>query len=165
MLKQDHRTVEKLFGQFQKAKSSKQKHELCMEVCRELTIHAGIEEKSFYPQVKTKSNLRELVLESFEEHRQVKTLVAELQTMKSNDELMQAKMKVLEDDIQHHVQEEERQMFPKLTKALGKDLLMSMGEQLRQDKMAMMGRMGRGEGMPMPQRIMEDVREQVDSRR
>ena len=81
--------------------------------------------------------------------------------MKAADELMKAKMKVLKDDMKHHVEEEETQMFPKLTRGLGKERLMDIGERLRQDKMSMMGKMGRGEGMPMPQPVMEEVRETV----
>lgn len=159
LLKQDHRTVEKMFSQFKKAKGETEQAEMCQQICRELTLHAQIEEKSFYPEVKAK--MKEMVLESLEEHKQVKTLVGELEGMKAGDELMQPKMKVLKEDVKHHVDEEEKQMFPKLTRGLGKERLMDIGERLRQDKMAMMGKMGRGEGIPMAQRVMEEVRETV----
>jgi len=161
LLKHDHREVEKMFGRFEKAKSSDQKQKLCREICMELKVHAGIEEKSFYPELKKKTSLKEIVLESYEEHKQVKTLVMQLEAMAGHDETMQARMKVLKEDVLHHVQEEEKQLFPKVQKAVGKEQLTTMGEQLRQDKMAMMGSMGRGEQMPIQQRVVEEVRDKA----
>lgn len=153
LLKHDHEEVKKLFGQFEKASSEAKQGQLCSEICTELTIHAGIEEESFYPEVRRHEGMLEMVLESLEEHRQVKELIEKLKGMQPGNSRMQADMKVLKDDVEHHVQEEEKTMFPKVKKAIGKDRLEQLGQMLKQRKMALKGQMA-GE-----RRMTEEVRE------
>lgn len=134
LLEHDHRAVEKLFKQFDKAKEGDEQRRLAEQVCRELTVHARIEEEVLYPEARTMQGLEDMVLESLEEHRQVKELVAEIQGMSPGDEAFEPRMKVLREDVEHHVQEEEKELFPKFQKMLGKDRLLDLGQALQQHK-------------------------------
>jgi hemerythrin superfamily protein len=154
LLKHDHDEVKKLFSQFEKAKESAKQLQLCQQVCMELTIHAQIEEQSFYPEVRKLPDLEDMVLESLEEHRQAKELIAKLQGMRAGDDHLEPDMKVLKEDIEHHVQEEEKDMFPKVKKAMGNDRLEQMGKTLKRQKTSM-----KTEMMPAEQRLREEVRE------
>jgi hemerythrin superfamily protein len=153
LLKHDHDEVKKLFGQFEKASSEAKQGQLCSEICTELTIHSEIEEQDFYPEVRRHEGMLEMVLESLEEHRQVKELVEKLKGMQPGNSRMQADMKVLKDDVEHHVQEEEKTMFPKVKKAIGKERLEQLGQILQRRKSALKGQLS-GD-----RRIIEEVRE------
>jgi hemerythrin superfamily protein len=130
LLKSDHRVVESLFKRFEKNKRDSQgKEDICRLIVRELSVHAAIEEEAFYPTIKQRSEkLRDLVLESLEEHRVVKWLLSELESMESGDERLDAKMKVLTEGVRRHVREEERDIFPKVRKALTRQELAHLGE-------------------------------------
>jgi hemerythrin superfamily protein len=134
LLKKDHQKVAVLFKQYESAgeDASSRKEELFRRIKQELDIHARIEEEIFYPAVKQVpvEEARELVAEAAEEHNQVKTLLAELDGMGAEDERFDAKMKVLKEDVEHHVEEEENEMFPKVRKGLGSDRLEDLGRQL-----------------------------------
>jgi len=158
LLKQDHRKVEKLFAEFDKAKGAGPRSKISRQVCVELTVHASIEEKSFYPEVRSAKSLEDIVLESLEEHRQVKQLVGEIESLQPDDERLEAKMKVLEEDVKHHVEEEETEMFPKVQRELGKERLQGIGARLKQDKMSLLGQVGRGEA-PTERRMRQEVEE------
>lgn len=153
LLKHDHDEVKKLFGQFEKASSEAKQGQLCSEICTELTIHAQIEEQDFYPEVRRHEDMVDMVLESLEEHRQVKELVEKLKGMQPGNSRMEPDMKVLKEDVEHHVQEEEEEMFPKVKKAISKERLEQLGQMLKQRKMALKGQMS---GQP---RITEEVKE------
>ncbi len=136
LLKKDHRTVESLFESFEKAKEKDEgtsKAELFASIKEELDVHAQVEEEIFYPafdQAAEKEDDKELVLEAGEEHKQVKTLLAELESLGPDDETFDAKMKVLKDNIEHHVEEEEGEMFPHAQKQLDSDRLEELGQQI-----------------------------------
>ena len=108
LLKADHREVEDLFSQFEKARS--RKLELAREICNALKVHTQIEEEIFYPAVKPKID-EEMVNEAIVEHVAAKDLIAEIEAMDGSEELFEAKMKVLQEQIEHHVEEEEKEMF------------------------------------------------------
>ena len=108
LLKADHREVEDLFSQFEKARS--RKLELAREICNALKVHTQIEEEIFYPAVKPKID-EEMVNEAIVEHAAAKDLIAEIEAMDGSEELFEAKMKVLQEQIEHHVEEEEKEMF------------------------------------------------------
>lgn len=138
LLKSDHRTVEDLFEDYEKARKSERKQTLAAKICEELTIHAELEEKAFYPQVQSAlGEDRDLVAEARVEHASLKWLIAQLQKESPDSELYEAKMTVLREYVDHHVKEEEKQMFPKVRKTdldldeLGQTL-MQMKEQLTQ---------------------------------
>jgi hemerythrin superfamily protein len=159
LLKKDHRTVESLFESFEKAKeqeSETSKAELFASIKEELDAHARVEEEIFYPafdRAAEKEDDKELVLEAGEEHKQVKTLLAELEGLDPDDETFDAKMKVLKDNVEHHVKEEEGEMFPHARKELGDEELEQLGqriaarkEQIQQQPPA--ARPGRSQGSP-----------------
>lgn len=108
LLKADHRKVEKLFGEFEKARGQGRKKSLAEEICKELAIHARIEEDVFYPACK--GHIEEDALkEAFVEHDSAKVLIAEIEAGGPDDEFYDAKVKVLSEMIEHHVKEEEKQ--------------------------------------------------------
>lgn len=127
MLKQQHREVEKLFKQFEAAKSAKQRREVFNEIADALAIHATIEERHFYPSVKQKQT-EDLLLESVEEHLEIKRVIADLLEMEAGDDSFDAKVTVLQEDVQHHVEEEEGELFPKVEKLFAAEDLEAIGE-------------------------------------
>lgn len=136
LLKKDHRTVKSLFESFEKAKETDEetsKAELFASIKEELDAHARVEEEIFYPafdRTSEDADDKELVLEAGEEHKQVKTLLAELEGMDPDDQTFDAKMKVLKDNVEHHVKEEEGEMFPHAQKQLGNDELEALGQRI-----------------------------------
>ena len=144
LLKQDHKTVDALFKQFEALgdRAVKQKEKIVQKVIRELAIHAAVEEMLFYPAIRAAAKLNEsrqaeaaddLVLESLEEHHIVKWTLSELEKMKPEDERYGAKMEVLMESVRHHVEEEEQDLFPKVQKLL-KNQLEDLGERMAQAK-------------------------------
>lgn len=107
LLKADHRKVEDLFEQFEKAKSSSRKHSLAHEICTELKIHTTIEEEIFYPAFRGKIE-DDTLDEAYVEHDGAKILVNDIEAGSPEDEFYDAKVKVLSEEIKHHVREEER---------------------------------------------------------
>jgi len=116
MLRDDPRTVKRLFAEFDKLEESEtpELSRIFEEVKKELTVHAQIEEEIFYPAIEGAENdeAKELVREAHEEHRLVKMLIEELSGMQPDDEQFCAKMKVLKDNVLHHAEEEESEIFP-----------------------------------------------------
>lgn len=107
LLKADHRKVEALFEKFKKAKDAKTKKSLATEICTELSVHATIEEEIFYPACKEAVD-DDLRNEAYVEHDGAKVLIAELVNSDPDNEFYDAKMKVLSEEIKHHVKEEEK---------------------------------------------------------
>jgi len=115
-LKTDHREVEKLFDQFEKAKAADQKRAIVGKICDALTIHAKIEEEIFYPQARDALSRKgdDLLDEAEVEHEGIKRLVAELKNADPNEDLYDARVTVLTEYVKHHVKEEEGDLFPKV---------------------------------------------------
>jgi len=135
LLKDDHKKVEKIFTAME---SKDDRQRLFPELDRELSVHAEIEEKIFYPAAKEAEPTRDLVLESIEEHKQIKMVLADLeQTDKTTDE-WGAALKVLKEDVMHHVGEEEDELFPKVRKILSKEQLEDLGRRMEELKMQLM---------------------------
>lgn len=150
LLKSDHDEVEGLFKQYEKASGTGRKQELARQICRELTVHAQIEEEIFYPACKGKVD-EDLLKEGYVEHDAAKILIAEIETGEPSDEFYDAKMKVLCEEIDHHVQEEERRMDGLFAQARKAGLDMdSLGEQLAARKAELMEQAERGE-LPKPE--------------
>ncbi len=134
LLKQDHDEVEKLFETYNSATGSKRKQELARKICRELTIHAQIEEEIFYPACEGKVD-EDLLKEGYVEHDAAKLLIAEIEAGEPSDEFYDAKMKVLCEEIDHHVKEEEKRMEGLFAQARKAGLDMdSLGQQLAERK-------------------------------
>jgi hemerythrin superfamily protein len=117
LLKADHRTVADLFEQFEKATGDGQKEKLARRICLELTVHATIEEEIFYPACEGKVE-EDLLKESYVEHDAAKLMIAEIEAgAGEGDEYFDAKVKVLMEEIEHHVEEEERRETGLFTQA------------------------------------------------
>jgi len=109
LLKQDHRKVEDLFAQFEKASGDGRKQKLAEEICLELSVHATIEEEIFYPACEGKVE-DDLLKEAYVEHDGAKLLIAEILAGAPSDEFYDSKVAVLQEQIEHHVEEEEKRM-------------------------------------------------------
>ena len=141
LLQQDHETVKELFADFEAAsENDDEKAEIVEEITAALEAHATVEEKIFYPAVKKarSENTKDEVREAYEEHQQIKILLAALSELNPDDESYDAKVKVLRDDVEHHVKEEEGEMFPDARKFLGKEKLQSLGEAMAAMKAELM---------------------------
>src|SRR5215204_2556252 len=116
LLKEDHQKVKKLFSKFENldASGESEKAELFDQIKKELTVHAQIEEEIFYPAVERadEEEADDLVREAHEEHRIVKTLIEELSALSAADAQFDAKMKVLKENVLHHAEEEQDEIFP-----------------------------------------------------
>ena len=135
LLKQDHREAEGLMDQIKTAdKGDRSAKEIFMQLKAALTLHTEIEEQIFYPALRDHEETSDMIPESLEEHREVDQLLAEMTTLNPrNDEFMD-KLTELRDAIEHHVEEEETEMFPKAEKVLGQSRLDEMGRQMQQMK-------------------------------
>jgi hemerythrin superfamily protein len=107
LLKADHRHVEDLFGKFEAAKDADRKRRLAQQICTELTMHTILEEEIFYPACKGEIE-DDLVEEAYVEHDGAKVLIAEIEAGGPDDDFYDAKVKVLSEQIEHHVKEEEK---------------------------------------------------------
>jgi hemerythrin superfamily protein len=133
LLKDDHKTVEKLFKEFEKSgdRAVKAKRKLADQIIEELTTHAYIEETVFYPAArKAAPGTLSHVLESIEEHHVVVWMLSELAGMDPADERFTAKVTVLIENVRHHVKEEEQDFFPEVRKAMGRKALQQLGEEV-----------------------------------
>lgn len=136
MLKKDHRDVEALFKEVQElgdgAHASREK--LFNRIATALELHTKAEEELFYPEVKAAAkrdkDARQEVLEAYEEHDNVKGMIAKLRATDRSDETYQAKLQVLGELVQHHVKEEEKQFFPEAKRLLGEEELVDIGERI-----------------------------------
>jgi len=158
LLKADHRAVEELFEKFEKASDYERKRKLAEEICLELSVHAQIEEEIFYPACEGKVD-EDLLKESYVEHDGAKVLIAEIIHGEPSDEFYDAKVKVLQEEIEHHVEEEERRMeglFAQARKA-GLDID-ALGQQLATRK-AELTEQFKTSGLPEPQlTTMDEVK-------
>jgi len=135
LLKQDHQEVEALFKRFESAgrNALRRKEDLRDAIIEALSRHAGIEETVFYPAVREQVRGTEsTVLESLEEHHVVKLVLREVEDMDPSDERFVAKMTVMMENVRHHVKEEEREMFPKVRRAIPRARLVEIGEALQE---------------------------------
>ena len=135
LLTEDHENVKQMFEQYEalgdRAKASKKK--LATEICTELTKHATAEEEIFYPAVRAAGKDKEdLIDEATVEHASAKDLIAQIMEMDAGEDLFDAKVKVLSELVEHHVKEEEEEMFPKARKA-GLDMA-ALGQQIAERK-------------------------------
>jgi hemerythrin-like domain-containing protein len=141
LLEKDHRTVEKAFKSFENAGTNAEKKKIAEQIINDLRVHTTIEEEIFYPVArrKTDSEGKELVAEAFEEHHVIKMLIQEIEQIGSVNEQYEAKMTVLQESVEHHVEEEEGELFPEAKKKL-KDRLEELGTKMAERKEALMAR-------------------------
>jgi hemerythrin superfamily protein len=135
LLKTDHKNVKELFKKAEASKKPKQQKQLFEQIKAELETHTHIEETVFYPAIAKKEDLKDMVAESLEEHKQVKTLLREMESLASDSEKFEPKLKVLMENVEHHaVEEEEGKMFPKIRKIMNAASLEKLGKALEAAK-------------------------------
>ena len=144
VLKADHRKVEELFAQLEKTseRGASRRTKLVAQIESELKVHMRIEEDIFYPAFReavTKKDDRELYFEALEEHHGADMILKELKALDPSDETFGAKAKFLKEMIEHHVEEEEGQMFPKARKAMGAEMLRDLGDEMTERKRSLKG--------------------------
>ncbi|HWJ58479.1 MAG TPA: hemerythrin domain-containing protein [Sphingomicrobium sp.] len=157
LLKADHRTVEELFEKFEKASGDGRKQALAEEICLELSVHAQIEEEIFYPACEGKVE-EDLLKESYVEHDGAKVLIAEIIKGGPSDEYYDSKVKVLQEEIEHHVEEEEKRLEGLFAQARKAELDMdALGQELAARKMELTEQF-KTTGIPTPKlTTMADV--------
>lgn len=136
LIRADHRRVEQLYQQYQAGTGhTQQRHALIEQICHELEIHAQLEESIFYPALRARlgSTGKDLVAEGIKEHGEMKRLISLLQTHDMTDTKCEQTMGQLMQGVQHHVQEEEREMLPQAEQQLGRDLD-RLGQEMQQKK-------------------------------
>ena len=116
LLKQDHEVVRRLFDEFEQAGADR-KYELAAAICEALTVHAAIEEEIFYPQVHAAIDAEDLMLEAEIEHDTVKQLIERIQDGEVDETQLSAIIKVMNEYVNHHVNEEHRRLFPRVKRA------------------------------------------------
>ena len=153
MLKADHEKVADIFAQFEKATGASKKQALAEQACLELKVHTTIEEEIFYPACRGKIE-DDLLNEAYVEHDGAKTLINEIEASSPDDEFYDAKVKVLSEEIEHHVEEEEKRsegMFAQ-ARAAGLDM-MALADAMRARKATAMEEFQAGK--PASTRVMQ----------
>ncbi len=135
LLKEDHRKVSALFKEIESA-ADHAISDLFAQLKSELDLHANLEETIFYPALENSDQAREITLEAYEEHKVVKDLLAELDAALPPDEQWSAKLTVLKENVEHHVEEEEGELFKKARQALSDEEIEELGDQLDSAKAA-----------------------------
>ncbi len=136
LLKKDHEKVKTILEALKNTteRSIKTREEKLNILKKEFIIHAQFEEKVFYPSVKAEDEIKNLVLEAYEEHYEVKIMLKELDKLALDDERWKARLTVIKENIEHHIKEEENDLFPKIKKLIPAEKLEEMAEQLKKFK-------------------------------
>jgi hemerythrin-like domain-containing protein len=136
LLTTDHTEMKKLMNELDETtdRGIKIRHELFGKLRDKLEIHETIEEEIFYPALKEHPKAKDIVLEGIEEHHVVDGIVAELEDLSVEDETWGAKLTVMKENVEHHMDEEESDMFPKAKKVFDEDELKTLGERMQARK-------------------------------
>jgi hypothetical protein len=140
LLKKDHRVVAELLKEIEATteRAEKTRDELFAKIKKMLDVHSEIEETILYPALKETEETHDITLEAYEEHAVVKTLLAELAAEDKTTEAWLAKLTVMRENIEHHVEEEEKEMFKEMEQALPKELLEDIGQRMAEKKQELM---------------------------
>jgi hemerythrin-like domain-containing protein len=136
LLKKDHAKVKALLSELESTteRGVQTRQRLFAEIKAELTVHETIEEEIFYPELKAHPKAKDIVLEAYEEHNVVDTLMGELSSLSVEDETWGAKAKVMQENIEHHIEEEEGEMFDKAEQVFDKTELEDLGRRMADRK-------------------------------
>lgn len=141
ILSKEHDQVQEMLDQqIEKKKSGRADDHVMKEIQQQLTIHLNVEEKLFYPQLTRSDESREDAFEAYEEHHIARVTLNELMRMSSEDERWLAKLKVLKELIDHHVQEEEKNLFKAAKKVISSDMAKEIGQKYQQEKEKQLGK-------------------------
>src|ERR1044072_7144473 len=139
LLKADHKKVSGLFDELEAA-TGKAKLSVFAQIKTELELHTHIEETIFYPALEKPEETHDLTLEAYEEHKMVKTLLSKLSRGRTANDEWQAQAKVLRENVEHHVEEEENELFDKAAEALSDEEIEALGQQMEAEKARKQGR-------------------------
>src|SRR5690349_5680496 len=143
LLKADHQKVAQLFDQLESA-DGRSKLQVFEQIRTELELHTLIEETYFYPALEKPKQTHDLTLEAYEEHDVVKNLLQELSGSRNPNDEWEAQAKVLRENVEHHVEEEENELFPKAQQVLSEDEVEELGDQMAAEKQRQQGQKARG---------------------
>jgi hemerythrin-like domain-containing protein len=140
LLKDDHDDMKKLLSQADDTteRAVKTRNALLREIAVKLTAHEKIEEEIFYPALKDHPKARDIVLEGYQEHHVVDLIMGELQNLDESDETWGAKFSVMKENIEHHIEEEEGEMFTKARAAFSAEELTELGDRMQEMKEAIL---------------------------
>ena len=140
LLKEDHQKVKKMLAELESTteRGVKTREELFTRVKRELVVHEAIEEEIFYPALKEHPKTKEIALEGYEEHHVVDTVMAEIESVAYDDEKWGAKFTVMKENLEHHIEEEEGEMFKRAKQVFDEDELNQLGESMKARKEELM---------------------------
>jgi hemerythrin superfamily protein len=140
LLKEDHRKVKKMLAELESTteRGVKTREELFTKVKQELVVHEAIEEEIFYPALKEHPKTKEIALEGYEEHHVVDTVMAEIESVAYDDEKWGAKFTVMKENLEHHIEEEEGEMFKRAKQVFDEDELNQLGESMKARKEELM---------------------------
>jgi iron-sulfur cluster repair protein YtfE (RIC family) len=147
VLHQDHENVSTIFKKFEAFKGKPATSQTCerlfKELDTELSLHAQVEEDIVYPVFEEKQETRQIIEESIEEHKEIEGLLSDLREMPPDDESLEewmSQLEELQEKVEHHVQEEEGQLFPKAQKIISKDEAEQLGEKVQTTKNELRGK-------------------------
>jgi iron-sulfur cluster repair protein YtfE (RIC family) len=130
LLKTDHQKVSELFEQLSDADNLQEKQKLFEQIRTELETHTHIEETAFYPVLEEYEELKDQVAEAYEEHQEVKTLLGDISGLTADAENFDDKVSELQENVEHHVDEEENEMFPQIEQLIAQTELQRIGSEL-----------------------------------
>jgi hypothetical protein len=136
LMTEDHEKLKKLLERAEHAQAENNRENLLEKIRAELKPHERMEEEVFYPALKGHKNAEDIVLEGYQEHHVADLLFAELENTPVGSEVWKAKMKVLKEGLEHHIEEEEGEMFKKARAVFDKNELEALGEQMAAVKQA-----------------------------
>lgn len=141
LLEQHHREMEQIFAELEDTteRAVKTRAQLFQKLQTELDIHTQIEETILYPALKKEKETRDITFEGYEEHNVAKRLLEEMAMMDVTSEVWTAKLKVLKESVEHHVEEEEQEMFKDAREALSKEEIEALGTRLAAKKQELSG--------------------------
>jgi hemerythrin superfamily protein len=134
LLTADHRKVEQLMQQALQGGDAMQLKQVCMQIDKELTVHAEIEEKIFYPAIRKQPGMEELIKDAYHEHGEVKMLLNDIAGAEPTSSEGKQSLTKLQKLLQHHIHDEEDKLFPKVQQTLGQDMVMQLGQQMQKAK-------------------------------
>lgn len=134
LIKSDHRKVESLFSEMEKAKDSKKMQKLFNQLYTELTLHAKVEELTLYPSMRNYDETHDMVEEAEEEHTEAKELLEEIKSMSPSDPDFKAKIEELKEAVQHHVEEEESEILPSVSDSMDEQEMKELAKEFQEAK-------------------------------
>jgi hemerythrin-like domain-containing protein len=145
LLKDDHEKVKRILNDLDSTteRGVKTREELFAKLKRELEVHETIEEEIFYPALKEHPKMKDLVLEAYEEHHVVDTVMAEIVDVPFSDETWGAKLTVMKENVEHHIEEEEDEMFKQARQVFSQEELAELGDQMQARKDELLTQAGR----------------------